>query len=315
MDALERRRVVDGDRSRPRAGRGGRRVLGVVDADRALAEHGRGVRARPEGVLVVSRLAWRVVGRGDGRGVGRVRGVGAPAGRQRRRVERGCGAPLGAHREPDADGGRRLLRVPRAARQLARARAGGADARRPRRLQAVSARDRALSAARPGGAAARAAAAAAHAEPRAGGGGDRRAAAAARPVVVRAAGEHGDADRPGAEPAPRGRRLVGAADRDRAAPGEPRAGAQQGRRARLGAGAGRADPAVVGLPAQRVRRPRFGLRVREPVGGRARPPAQLRRGRQARQAHAPARRVSLHARTCCATRTRPWPTATGSRSR
>ena len=44
------------------------------------------------------------------------------------------------NREPDADGGRRLLRAPGASRQPAGTRAGGADARRPRRLQAVPAR-------------------------------------------------------------------------------------------------------------------------------------------------------------------------------
>ena len=57
-------------------------------------------------------------------------------------------------------------------------------------------------------------------------------------------------------------------------PGSRATGAQQGRRARLGAGAGRADPAVVGLHARRVRRARLRLRVREPVGGRARPAAR-----------------------------------------
>jgi len=77
------------------------------------------------------------------------------------------------------------------------------------------------------------------------GGGDRRAAALARSVPVRAAREHGDADRAGAGPPPRGCRLLGAADRDRPAPREPRQGAEQGRSARIGAGPGRADAAVV----------------------------------------------------------------------
>src|SRR2546429_189210 len=61
--------------------------------------------------------------------------------------------------------------------------------------------------------------------------GDRLPAAVAGSVLVRAAGEHGDADRAGAGAASRGCRLLGAADRDRAAGGWAQPGAVKGRRA------------------------------------------------------------------------------------
>lgn len=66
----------------------------------------------------------------------------------------------------------------------------------------VSGGDRAAAAAWPCGAAARAAAVAADVELGAGGGSDRLPATSARPLPVRAAGEHRDADRSGAGVAP-----------------------------------------------------------------------------------------------------------------
>ena len=95
-----------------------------------------------------------------------------------------------------------------------------------------------VAAAGPAGAAARASAAAADVELGAGGGGDRLSAAVAGSVLVRVVGVDGDAGRPGVGVAPRGHRLLGAADRDRAARGRRRPGAVKGRRARVGAGAG-----------------------------------------------------------------------------
>ena len=56
------------------------RVSGVVDADRPFAQHGRAVCAGSRVALVVSGRAGHGLGSGDGREVGRVRGVGTTAG-------------------------------------------------------------------------------------------------------------------------------------------------------------------------------------------------------------------------------------------
>ena len=180
--------------------------------------------------------------------------------------------------QPDADGDRRLLRVPGAARAHARARAG-----RCRRAAAAGATSRSCTGSRaPAARACRCGCASSSALPRTltleqVAAVDRRAAAAARPVLVRVAGEHGDADRPGAR-----RCATRTSSRGSGGSRSCRARASAAGRAARAARAARCrSPGELmrlwsDYMHDRVRRPGLRLRVREPVGGRDRPADQLR---------------------------------------
>ena len=72
-------RVLDGARRRPCPGRAGRAVPGLLVLDRAVAEHGQGVRARPEGLVHLPGRQRPGLAVGHARGRRRVRRVAAAA--------------------------------------------------------------------------------------------------------------------------------------------------------------------------------------------------------------------------------------------
>ena len=247
-------------RARPSRSRSSARICGrsswststgVADRLRALAEHGRGVRARPARVLDVPGRARAGLGSGRGEELGEF------AAWARRPAENVVVLAEEAARLSARTVNRMLSGV--VGFYEFQARRGSTLAQdlvvKTRRAAAATSRfcTGSRAAARAGGrCGCPSASAAEDAVAGAGGGGDRLPGAAARPVPVRAVGVDGDADRPGAGAAPRGRGGVGAADRDPRARGRAAAGAQQGRREGGGAGRGRADAAVERLHARGV---------------------------------------------------------------
>lgn len=125
-------RVLDGRRRAVRRGRTGRAVPGSPGGDRAVPEHGAGLRAQPR---VVARVLGRPPGWLDaGRGGGRlpVRHLATGSCRERHRHRRRRDPPGGVDGEPAPGGGVRLLRLPRPQR--------GRPGRVPGRLAAGPAR-------------------------------------------------------------------------------------------------------------------------------------------------------------------------------